>query len=213
MARNQLPLDLSYPAALGSESFVVTDANRDAFTWVTRWPDWPSHALSIFGPKGCGKSHLGHLWQEKSGGAQIAHQPEDEVLPKAILLDTPKDWPELALLQLFNRQKEQGGWLLILSEMPPARWDVTLPDLASRLSAIPAIGMAAPDDELLMALMAKLFADRNQTIDEDVLRYVAQHIERSFAAAAEAVATIDRTALARQRQVTMALARELFAKL
>ncbi len=81
--------------------------------------------------------------------------------------------------------------------------------LASRLASIPAVALAAPDDDLLVAVMAKQFADRGLEVNEDVLRYVASRVERSLAAAADAVARIDRAALAQQRKVTLALARTL----
>jgi len=128
-----------------------------------------------------------------------------------VVLDEPQGWPEDALLHLYNRLREAGGHLLIVSETPPARWPVALPDLASRLASIPAVVLAAPDDDLLVAVMAKQFADRGLEVNEDVLRYVASRVERSFAAAAEVVARIDRAALARQRKVTLALAREIIA--
>jgi chromosomal replication initiation ATPase DnaA len=59
--------------------------------------------------------------------------------------------------------------------------------------------------------MAKQFADRGLEVNEDVLRYVASRVERSFAAAADVVIRIDRAALAQQRKVTLALAREIMA--
>jgi chromosomal replication initiation ATPase DnaA len=128
-------------------------------------------------------------------------------VPQAAVLDEPLSWPEAALLHLYNRLREAGGHLLIVSETPPARWPVALPDLASRLASIPAVALAAPDDDLLVAVMAKQFADRGLEVNEDVLRYVASRVERSFAAAADIVARIDRAALAQQRRVTLALAR------
>jgi chromosomal replication initiation ATPase DnaA len=76
---------------------------------------------------------------------------------------------------------------------------------------MPAVALAAPDDDLLVAVMAKQFADRGLEVNEDVLRYVASRVERSFVAAAEMVARIDRAALAQQRRVTLALARECLA--
>jgi chromosomal replication initiation ATPase DnaA len=115
------------------------------------------------------------------------------------------------VLHLYNRLREGAGHLLIVSETPPARWPVALPDLASRLASIPAVGLAAPDDDLLVAVMAKQFADRGLEVNEDVLRYVASRVERSFAAAADVVIRIDRAALAQQRKVTLALAREIMA--
>jgi chromosomal replication initiation ATPase DnaA len=204
----QLPLDLAYRPALGSADFVVADANRDAVAWIDRWPDWPAHALAIHGPKGCGKTHLAHVWQAKSGAVALAAPPAEGATPPAcVVLDEPRGWPETAFLHLYNSVREAGGHLLIASEIPPARWDVALPDLASRLASIPAVALAAPDDELLIAVMAKQFSDRGLEVNDDVLRYVASRIERSFAAAAEMVEKIDRAALAEQRKVTLALVR------
>ncbi len=204
----QLPLDLSFRPALGMADFVIAPGNRDAVAWIDRWPDWPSHALAIHGPKGSGKTHLAHVWQARSGAALLERAPAiDASLPQAVVLDAPQHWAEAALLHLYNRLRESGGHLLIVSETPPARWPVALPDLASRLASVPAVALAAPDDDLLVAVMAKQFADRGLAVNEDVLRYVASRVERSFAAAAAMVARIDRAALAEQRKVTLALAR------
>lgn len=212
MPPQQLPLDLAYRPALGMADFVIAPGNRDAVAWIDRWPDWPSHAIAIFGPKGAGKSHLAHVWQGRSNAIFLDRAPaEDAALPSAIVLDEPQDWPEAALLHLYNRIRESGGHLLIVSEMPPARWPVELPDLASRLSSMPAVALSAPDDDLLVAVMAKQFTDRGLEVNEDVLRYVASRVERSFATAADMVARIDRAALAQQRKVTLALAREVMA--
>ncbi len=204
----QLPLDLAYRPALGSADFVVADANRDAVAWIDRWPDWPAHALAIHGPKGCGKTHLAHVWRARSGAIALTAPPGEGVAPPLrVVLDEPRGWPETAFLHLYNAVREAGGHLLIASEMPPARWGVALPDLASRLASIPAVALAAPDDELLISVMAKQFSDRGLEVNDDVLRYVAGRIERSFAAAAAMVEKIDRAALAEQRKVTLALAR------
>jgi chromosomal replication initiation ATPase DnaA len=206
MAPQQLPLDLEYRPALGMADFVIAPGNRDAVAWIDRWPDWPSHALAIHGPKGSGKSHLAHVWQARSGAVLLDRAPDET--PAAVVLDEPQGWPEDALLHLYNRLREAGGHLLIVSETPPARWPVALPDLASRLASIPAVALSAPDDYLLVAVMAKQFADRGLEVNEDVLRYVASRVERSFAAAADVVTRIDRAALAQQRRVTLALARD-----
>lgn len=210
MASQQLPLDLEYRPALGMADFVIAPGNRDAVAWIDRWPDWPSHALAIHGPKGSGKTHLAHVWQARSRAGILEHAPAGDV-PGCVVLDEPLGWTDSSLLHLYNRLREAGRHMLIVSEMPPARWPVALPDLASRLASIPAVALAAPDDDLLVAVMAKQFADRGVEVNEDVLRYVASRVERSFAAAADMVARIDRAALARQRRVTLALARDVMA--
>jgi len=88
---------------------------------------------------------------------------------------------------------------------------VALPDLVSRLRALPVVTVSAPDDALLRAVMVKLFADRQLSVDESLIAYLATRIERSFAAAREAVAQLDREALRQKRGVTRALAAEMFA--
>jgi chromosomal replication initiation ATPase DnaA len=211
MPPQQIPLDLEYRPALDMADFVIAPGNREAVAWIDRWPDWPSHALAIHGPKGSGKTHLAHVWQARSGAVFLPHAPAEDV-PQAVVLDEPQGWPEAAVLHLYNRLREAGGHLLIVSAIPPARWPVALPDLASRLAGMPAVALAAPDDDLLVAVMAKQFADRGLEVNEDVLRYVASRVERSFAAAADIVARIDRAALAQQRKVTLALARTCIAE-
>ncbi len=217
-AADQLVLDLSVRQAQGRADFLVTGSNADAVAWLDRWPDWPGHALCLYGPKGCGKSHLLHLWctrtnarritLEQLNGASVlelaAHGAvalDDAVTPQgAITAMEP-------LLHLYNLLREQGGYLLLAARRPPRQWQVSLADLRSRLLAAPAVGIQAPDDQLLMAVMAKMFADRQVRVGPDVLSYVASRIERSFAAAEAAVINLDRTSLSGQRPITVPLAR------
>jgi chromosomal replication initiation ATPase DnaA len=86
---------------------------------------------------------------------------------------------------------------------------VTLPDLASRLAAMPAVAIAPPDDALLAAVLVKLFADRQLAIGADVVDYLVGRMERSFAAASAMVERLDRAALAERRAVTVPLVRKM----
>jgi chromosomal replication initiation ATPase DnaA len=79
----------------------------------------------------------------------------------------------------------------------------------SRLKAMPAQGIAEPDDALLGAVLVKLFADRQLAVGEEVVKYLVPRIERSFHAARHWVAALDAAALAESRAVTVALARKL----
>jgi chromosomal replication initiation ATPase DnaA len=83
-----------------------------------------------------------------------------------------------------------------------------VPDLASRLRALPVIELGPPDDALLRAVLVKLFADRQLTVDESLLTYLIKRIDRSFAAARAVVERLDREALRLRRPVTRALAAE-----
>jgi len=55
----------------------------------------------------------------------------------------------------------------------------------------------------------KLFSDRQLEIGEEVVAYLLNRIERSFAAAQDLVAELDTAALARQRRITVPFVREI----
>jgi chromosomal replication initiation ATPase DnaA len=120
---------------------------------------------------------------------------------------------ELALLHLVNIVAEQRGFLLLTGREPLARWRIALPDLRSRLNALPAVGMTPPGEGLLAAVLAKLFADRQLQVRQDVIDYVLPRLERSFEAARQLVTALDDAALADHRAVTVPLAREVLRDL
>jgi chromosomal replication initiation ATPase DnaA len=74
------------------------------------------------------------------------------------------------------------------------------------------VELGPPDDALLRALMVKLFADRQLAVDESLLAYLMNRIERSFAAARAVVEQLDREALRLHRPVTRALAVDILGR-
>jgi chromosomal replication initiation ATPase DnaA len=111
----------------------------------------------------------------------------------------------------LNLTREKGLYVLITAETAPSRWGVALPDLKSRLNALPAVEIGAPDEALIRTVMLKHFADRQLAVDPKVLTYLALHVDRSLAAAAAAVATVDRLALASGRKISRQLVTEALA--
>jgi chromosomal replication initiation ATPase DnaA len=220
-APSQLALDLPHRTARGREDFLVAECNRAAVAWLDRWPDWPAPALAIHGPPGCGKTHLAHVWQARSGAlpiepAALVRDPAGLLAgQRAAALDLAGGLPptaERALLHLYNLLAAAGGHLLICAPEAPARWGIGLADLRARLAAAPAVAEAAPDDRLIAAVLVKLFADRQLKVGTEVIAYLVPRMERSFAAAQATVAALDRAALARRCAVSVPLARALLAE-
>jgi DnaA regulatory inactivator Hda len=216
----QLPLDLGHRPALGREDFLVAPPNREAVSWLDRWPRWPSPALALYGPAGSGKTHLAHVFEARSQAVSI---PADELAAdrarpllgnsRAAILDNAERALGAGggegLFHLYNLLAEKKGHLLLVSRDPPSRWGIALADLRSRLLAAPVIEIHPPDDALLAAVLLKLFADRQLQVGGEVISYLVTHIERSFAAAREAVETLDRAALASHRPITIPFARHV----
>lgn len=211
----QIPLNFGHDPRFSAADFLVADSNAEAHGWLMRWPDWPSFAFGLWGPAGCGKTHLAHLFREQSGAILLsaAELTADDVprlaeYPAVVVEDADRGVDQPALFHLYNLVRESRRFLLVTGRDAPARWAaITLPDLRSRLSAIPVTAIRAPDDGLLEALLLKLFADRQLRVGQDVLSFLLARMERSFDAARMLVAAIDSAALARQKAVTVPLVR------
>jgi len=206
----QLNLDLPHRAALGAEDFLVSECNRGAVRLIDSWPDWRDNAQLIIGPAASGKTHLARVWQARSSAETLTPTGLDVGLLDSTGEGTPliiedvdrADYDEKALFHLLNLAREKRLFVLLSARDAPNRFDCSLPDLRSRLNALPAVRIGAPDDALLKTVMLKHFADRQLSIDPRVLDFLALRIERSLAAAAVAVAAIDRAALGSGRKLS-----------
>ena len=92
------------------------------------------------------------------------------------------------------------------------RRSFALPDLASRLRAAPSVAIREPDEQLLGALLVKLFNDRQIRVGADVLHYVLPRIERSFEAVRDLVDEADRRAMVEKRKISIPLMRDLLSE-
>jgi chromosomal replication initiation ATPase DnaA len=215
---SQLSFDLPVRTARGREDFFVAPCNLEAVEWVDRWPDWPTHALAIYGPPASGKSHLAHVWRARSGAATLkSSQVDRDQRPPGLSVGLVvehdgRSFDEVALLHIYNAIAQAGGSLMLTAEEAPARWGVALPDLASRLRAATAVGIGRPDDALLAAVLAKLFHDRQLVVTPEVISFIMSQLERSLDAAQRCVAEIDAAALEQGRRVTVRLAAETLSE-
>jgi chromosomal replication initiation ATPase DnaA len=221
---NQLTFDLALPPpTYAREDFVVAAGNREALAWLDRWPDWPAPALALGGPPGSGKTHLGRIWAARAQAALVEGADlEGKSVPDlaalsaasaAIVIEHADRAPDRALFHLYNLMRERRGHLLLISETPPARWRIALPDLASRLRAAPAVAVAPPDDELLGSIILKQLADRQLHAAAGVVHYLVSHMERSGEAARRVVAALDCRALAERREIDRRLAADVLKEL
>ena len=226
----QLPLDLQVRTTSQHGDFIISDCNQIATKWVDRWLEQHQsgqqqrfRALNIAGPAASGKSHLAAVWQSASG-AVILHRLgdghgkglDDHGNDRHFILDeVGSDSPdhigfsEEGLFHLFNHVKHVDGSLMILSPSPVARMNWQLPDLSSRLRTVNLGQIEEPDDQLLQALLQRNFAERQLVAPDNVVRYLVARMERSFAAARDIVARMDRASLANKSEISLSLARSI----
>jgi chromosomal replication initiation ATPase DnaA len=213
----QLAFALPHAESLTRDNFLEGPANASGLALVDSWPEWPNRVMLMVGPEGSGKSHLAAIWADEAGArstmarALTAATVPGALATGALVVEDLKtaDFDERALFHLMNLAREDGAFVLITARAPPSAFQVELRDLRSRLRAVPSVSLHPPDDRLFRALIVKLCADRQLSVDEAVVSYLATRIERSYAAARQAVELLDSEALRLGRPVTRALAAEL----
>lgn len=212
----QLGFDLPAQTALDRTDFLVAPSNEIAVAMIEGWHSWSGSKLVLSGPEGSGKTHLAHVWADLSGAtlcaaSDLATQDIPALSQGCVAVE---DVPQIAsdataqaaLFHLHNLVLAEGHALLLTGRGAPAHWHMSLPDLDSRICGTQTVKLDAPDDALLSAVLAKLFADRQVTPKPDVIPYLILRIDRSFAAARQVVARLDAASIAQKRPLTRRLA-------
>ncbi|RUM05611.1 DnaA regulatory inactivator HdaA [Rhizobium chutanense] len=218
-AGEQLPLAFSHDAASGRDDLLISERLAAAVSIVDAWPNWPSPVVILAGPVGSGKSHLAGIWKEHSG-AEIIHPKvgSDAAVAAAngpvLFEDADRlGFDDNTLFHVINSVRENGTSLLMTSRLWPMSWPVSLPDLRSRLKAATVVEIGEPDEALLSQVIVKLFADRQLYIDDKLVLYIVNRMERSLNAAQTIVERLDRLALSRGTKITRTLAAEVLNEL
>ena len=231
----QLPLSLPVRAASAREDFIVAPCNARVVDRIDAWPAWADPVQYIYGPAGCGKSHLACVWMKRHPAILVraetiapdtralddwlgdtplntaANTKPDKISHRGLVIDglealAPSG--EEILFHIINQARAHRRGVLLLARVAPNELPLRLADLRSRLKALDALTFGLPDDTLLSALFDKLFSDRQLVVEPRVIQYLLPRVERNFHAIADLVARIDALALSRQRAISVPLVSE-----
>lgn len=195
---------------------MTAPCNAEAVAMIDGFSESGFYAGLIYGEQGCGKTHLAHLFaevvREKTGEQTAFLTSPDLIEEKYAVLKITLPVDETALFHCLNDFKNRGGYLLMTAESAPMDWKLSLPDLITRLKAVPSVAIGAPDENLLNALLLKQFADRQLSVEPEVIAYLVKNMERSFKAAAFVVKRADELSLERKNAVTIPLIRMVLSE-
>ncbi len=192
-AQAVLPLDWS---AGGSNDppLIAGSCNQDVLRFLAGHAAWPVRCAVLTGPPQSGRSLIGRIFARTTGGQ---------------LVDGPASLSEEALFHAWNAAQASGRPLLIIADAPPANWGVALPDLRSRLAAVPVVRIGEPDDDYARDYITAHFAQRGVAVTPDVAAFIVTRMHRSHAMLAQVVAALDTASLASGRRVGKRLASEV----
>ena len=198
------------------QDFYVSSNNFNAFKLIESWPKWPSRLVNIFGPKGCGKTHLINILQTKIQSLLIlSKNVSSDILVEyktkecLIIDDYNNNIDEKTLYSVINQSYQDNKYLIISSPTSIKKFKTELVDLGSRFSSFIDIGIDLPTDDLLRVILTKHFSDKQIQISEKNIEYILKNIERSYEKINNFSNSIDSLSLTKAQPVKLQLIKKV----
>jgi chromosomal replication initiation ATPase DnaA len=213
----QLPLPFDEALRFDEGDFIDAASNEAARVALADKWSWVNQRLVIWGEAGSGKTHLLHLWAEREGALRLnalaLREPAALCTTAIAIEDIDLLASEQALLHMLNAAQAASIPALLTSREPPGRLNIRLADLASRLRASLTIQIKPAEDALLESLLLRLCAVRQISLPPQFRQYLLTQLPRRASVLREAVARLDRAALALGGLPSRAMATTLLADL
>jgi len=203
------------------DTLVVSEANRDAAQMLTDWRNWPGGALALVGPQGSGKSHLALAWALEAGARQLTGDisPDEAAATfaesdgRVLIDDAEAEANEAALWRVLDLARTRGGAVLLVGATAPGLWPVSLPDLRSRLAALPVARLREPDEALMDVILRRVCREQFIQLSDDAVQYLVRRLPRTFAAAQAWAAALDAELVRGAKPVSLAGAKRALQRM
>ncbi len=217
---SQLVFKFPFKTKYYEQDFYVSSNNFSAFKLIESWPNWPSRFVNIFGPKGCGKTHLINILKSKIQSIFIlAKDVNTETLTQykikecLIIDDFKNDINENILYSIINLAFQDNKYLIISSSVSLKKFEIKLEDLKSRFKSFVDIGINLPTDDLLRVILTKNFSDKQIQISKKNIEYILRNIERSYEKVNLFSHSIDNLSLAKAEPINLQLIKKVLNEL
>ena len=210
---SQLVFKFPFKTKYYEQDYYVSSNNFSAYRLIESWPNWPGKWVNIFGPKGCGKTHLSNILKKKINLIHIidAKNVDNETISKFEKLDCliidnyEKNIDEKIFYSLLNQSKQSDSYLLVNSILPLGNIKFDLKDLRSRTESFINLGIELPTDDLLRVIISKSFSDKQIEITPKISEYIIKNIERSYEKVFKFIKEIDDLSLSSGKSININL--------
>ena len=216
----QLIFNFPFKKTYLSQDFYVSKNNFNAFKLIESWPQWPSRFINIFGPIGCGKTHLANILSSKINCLIISSKKIDENIINQfktkeclIIDDFNNDIDENLLYSIINLANQDNKYLIISSPISLKKFKIELKDLNSRFTSFIEVGIDLPTDDLVKVILTKNFSDKQITISKKNIDYILNNIDRSYEKINLFSSLIDNLSLEKAKPINLKLIKDVLIKL
>ena len=214
---SQLVFKFPFKTKYYEQDYYVSSNNFSAYRLIESWPNWPGKWVNIFGPKGCGKTHLSNILKKKLNLVQIldAQNINSETILKFEKLDCliidnyKKNIDEKIFYSILNQSKQLDNYIVINSIVPIRDIKFELKYLKSRAESFVDLGIQLPTDDLLRVIISKSFSDKQIEITPKISEFIIKNIERSYEKVFKFIKEIDDLSLSSGKSININLIKKV----
>ena len=214
---SQLVFKFPFKTKYYEQDYYVSSNNFAAYRLIESWPNWPDKWVNIYGPKGCGKTHLSNILKKKISVVEIfdAKKIDEEKISKFDKLDCliidnyENNIDENFLYSILNHFKQLDKYIVVNSYSPIKNMKLELRDLKSRADSFVSLGIELPTDDLLQVIISKSFSDKQIEISPKISEYIIKNIERSYEKVFKFIKEIDDLSLSSGKSININLIKKV----
>ncbi len=216
---SQLTFKFPFKTTYYEKDFYVSSNNFEAYKLVESWPNWSGRFVNIFGPKGCGKTHLANILEKKINTLIVDASNFDNnslqglKLKKCLIIDDyDNNIEEKLLYSVLNQANQENQYIVINSLFSIKKIKVNLNDLKSRFESFIDLGIELPTDDLLRVILTKSFSDKQIKVNVKSLEYILKNIDRSYEKVFEFIREVDTESLSTGKSININLIKKVLKK-
>ena len=214
---SQLVFKFPFKTKYYEQDYYVSSNNFSAYRLIESWPNWPDKWVNIFGPTGCGKTHLSNILKKKINSVEIlnAENITDETISKfeklnCLIIDNyEKNIDEKTFYSILNSSKQLDTYVVINSFLPIKDIKFDLKDLRSRAKSFMNLGIELPTDDLLTVIISKFFSDKQIELNPKISEYIIKNTERSYEKVFKCIKEIDDLSLSSGKSININLIKKV----
>ena len=216
----QLVFKFPFKTKYFEQDYYVSSNNFSAYRLIESWPNWPDKWVNIYGPTGCGKTHLSNILKKKINLTEIidAKKINEEKLFKfkrleCLIIDNyENNIDENFFYSMLNHFKQFETYVVVNSLTPIKNMKIKLDDLKSRTDSFVSLGIELPTDDLLRVIISKSFSDKQIDLSPKISEYIIKNIERSYEKVFKFIKEIDELSLSSGKSININLIKKVLDK-
>ena len=213
---SQLTFQFPFKTTYYEKDFYVSSNNFQTYRLIESCPNWTSKLINIFGPAGCGKTHLANILKKKIKTLILNEDNLKKIninsiksIQCIVIENFENDIEENYFYSFLNFAIQSNVFVLINSKISIKKIKINLKDLKSRLNSFLDIGIDLPTDDLLHVILTKSFSEKQIKVNIKVLEYILKHIDRSYEKIFQFVKEIDIESLSTGKSININLVKKI----